>query len=36
MLDRLKIMDERYEQINSLLIQPEIVSDIKKLTELSK
>jgi len=36
MNDRLKIMEERYEEINSLLIQPEIVCDIKKLTELSK
>lgn len=36
MNDRLKIMEERYEEINALLIQPEIVCDIKKLTELSK
>ncbi len=36
MTDRLKIMEERYEEINSLLMQPEIVSDVKKLTELSK
>ncbi len=36
MTDRLKIMEERYEEINSLLIQPEIVCDVKKLTELSK
>lgn len=36
MTDRLKIMEERYEEINSLLIQPQIVCDIKKLTELSK
>lgn len=36
MKDRLKIMEERYEEINSLLIQPDIVCDIKKLTELSK
>ena len=36
MLDRLKIMDERYEEINKLLSSPEIVTDIKKLTELSK
>lgn len=36
MLDRLKIMDERYEEINKLLSDPEIVSNIKQLTELSK
>ena len=36
MIDRLKIMEERYEEINSLLIQPEVVCDVKKLTELSK
>lgn len=36
MLDRLKIMDERYEEINKLLADPEIVCDVKKLTELSK
>ncbi|HRF70060.1 MAG TPA: PCRF domain-containing protein, partial [Candidatus Pelethenecus sp.] len=36
MIDRLKIMDERYEEINKLLSDPEVVCDIKKLTELSK
>ena len=36
MLDRLKIMDERYEEINKLLSDPEVVCDIKRLTELSK
>lgn len=36
MLDRLKIMDERYEEVNRLLSDPEVVCDIKKLTELSK
>ena len=36
MIDRLKIMDERYEELNRLLSDPEIVCDIKKLTELSK
>ena len=34
--DRLKIMEERYNEINNLLISPEIVTDVKKLTELSK
>ena len=36
MKERLKIMDERYEEINKLLSDPEVVCDIKKLTELSK
>lgn len=36
MLDRLKIMDNRYEEVNRLLSDPEVVCDIKKLTELSK
>ncbi|MGM9969934.1 MAG: peptide chain release factor 1 [Anaeroplasma sp.] len=36
MLDRLKMMDARYNEINDLLTKPEIVCDIKKLTELSK
>lgn len=36
MLDRLKIMDARYEEINQLLSDPEVVCDVKKLTELSK
>ena len=36
MIDRLKIMEARYEEINKLLSDPEICTDIKKLTELSK
>ncbi len=36
MLDRLKLMEARYNEINDLLTKPEIVSDVKKLTELSK
>lgn len=36
MTDRLKIMAQRYEEITKLLSDPEIVCDIKKLTELSK
>ena len=36
MKDRLNMMEERYEEINNLLTQPEIVCDIKRLTELSK
>ena len=36
MLDRLKLMEARYNEINELLTKPEILSDVKKLTELSK
>lgn len=36
MTDRLNIMEKRYEEINELLTQSEIVCDIKKLTALSK
>ena len=36
MRDRLKIMDQRYEETNRLLSDPQIVSDIKQLTALSK
>ena len=36
MVDRLKIMEARYNEINELLMQPETASDVKKLTALSK
>lgn len=36
MRDRLELMEKRYDEINNLLSQPEIATDIKKLTELSK
>ncbi len=36
MIDRLTKMKERYDQITELLMDPEVVKDIKKLTELSK
>jgi len=36
MLERLDVMEARYEQINELMSDPDVVSDIKKLTELSK
>lgn len=36
MKDRLNLMEARYEEINNLLIQPEICADVKKLMELSK
>jgi peptide chain release factor 1 len=34
--DKLQPFIDRYEEINNALISPEIVSDIKKMTELSK
>ncbi len=36
MKDRLEVISERYNQITEMLGDPNIVSDIKKLTELSK
>ena len=36
MRDRLEVICERYNQITEMLSDPNIVSDIKKLTELSK
>ena len=36
MIERLKTIEERYNEINNALMNPEIVSDIKKTTELSK
>lgn len=36
MIDRLEVICERYEQITNMLQDPEVVKDIKKLTELSK
>ena len=36
MFERLDVMEERYEKINELMSDPEVVTDIKKLTELSK
>ena len=36
MRDRLEVICERYNQITEMLADPNIVSDIKKLTELSK
>ncbi len=36
MIDRLKLMAKRYDEITSLLSDPEIVSDVKKLTSLAK
>ena len=36
MIDRLEATVKRYEEITSELSKPEIVQDIKKMTELSK
>jgi len=36
MFERLDVMEERYEKINELMSDPEVVTDIKRLTELSK
>ena len=36
MLDRLKLMEARYNEINEFLTKPEVLSDVKRLTELSK
>ena len=36
MLERLKIMDARYQEINNLLQDSEVVKDIKKMTVLMK
>ena len=36
MIDRLETILERYNEINNMLMNPEITKDIKKLTELSK
>ena len=36
MIERLNAIEERYNKINNELMNPEIVSDIKKTTELSK
>ncbi len=36
MIDRLETMEKRYNEINNLLSQPDVVKDIKKMTELNK
>ncbi len=36
MIDRLETMAKRYDEINNLLSQPEIATDIKRMTDLSK
>lgn len=36
MIERLKIIESRYNEINNLLTDTEVISNIKKMTELSK
>ncbi|WP_240376183.1 peptide chain release factor 1 [Bacillus piscicola] len=36
MLDRLQAVEDRYEELNELLSDPEVISDAKKLREYSK
>jgi len=36
MLERLINIETRYNELNELLVSPEVVTDIKKMTELSR
>ena len=36
MFNRLQLMEKRYNEINQLLTQPEIISNIKEMTSLLK
>ena len=36
MLERLKMMEQRYEEIGRLLQDPDVVKDVKKMTALMK
>ena len=36
MIDRLEVILKRYNEIKEELSKPDIISDIKKMTELSK
>ena len=36
MFERLQVVEDRYDQLNELLSDPEIVSDMKKLRDYSK
>lgn len=36
MFDRLKVLEDRYEQLNQLLSDPDIISNVNKLREYSK
>ena len=35
MIERLELIEKRYNEINELLMSPEVLSDIKKSKELS-
>ena len=35
MIDRLELLEKRYDEINSLLMQNDIISDVSKSRELS-
>ena len=36
MLERLKTMENRYEELGHMLMDPDIGSDIKKMTDVTK
>lgn len=36
MIQRLKTIEERYNELSELLVDPEVISDVKKMTELSR
>ena len=36
MLERLELIEHRYKEINNLLTQPDILSDVKTMTTLMK
>ena len=36
MIERLDLIEKRYQEINDLLISPEVLNDISKSRELSK
>ncbi|MEC0303738.1 peptide chain release factor 1, partial [Terribacillus saccharophilus] len=36
MLDRLQALEDRYEKLNELLSDPDVISDTNKLREFSK
>ena len=36
MIDKLKIIEDRFKELSELLIQPDIISDQKKYIQISK
>src|SRR5690625_3099911 len=36
MLDRLQLLEDRYEKLNELLSDPDVISDVNKLRDYSK